>query len=149
MKIKDLLEDISTPFCTIEKRETVKQALKLMSENHLSGLVVMEEKEPQGIFTERDLVRCHTLFPDKEISRIFIKDVMTTTRIVVEPENTVNDAMGMMIKARIRHLPVVHQREIIGILCLEDLAKIHVGELTHELHYLKDYISDLQDAAHD
>jgi IMP dehydrogenase len=55
----------------------------------------------------------------------------------------------MMIKAKIRHLPVVSWGQIKGMLCLEDLVKKHVGVLTQELHYLKDYISDLQDAAHD
>ncbi len=58
-------------------------------------------------------------------------------------------ALVVMIKAKIRHLPVLFQGQIKGMLCLEDLAKKHVRVLTQELHYLKDYISDLQDAAHD
>jgi IMP dehydrogenase len=149
MQVKTLLEKDSGSFHTIEQDQTVEQGLKLMSGYSVSALVVITQDAPQGIFTERDLVRCHILFPDKPVSKVAIKDVMTSKLIVVEPEDTINDAMGMMIKAKIRHLPVVSGGQIKGMLCLEDLVKKHVGVLTQELHYLKDYISDLQDAAHD
>jgi signal-transduction protein with cAMP-binding, CBS, and nucleotidyltransferase domain len=149
MKVKVLLEEYSGHFHTIEQDETVEQALKLMSGYSVSALVVMTGEVSQGIFTERDLVRCHIIFSDKEIKEILVKDVMTSKLIVAEPEDTIEDAMGMMIKAKIRHLPVVEDGQIKGMLSLEDLVKKHVGVLTQELHYLKDYISDLQDAAHD
>jgi len=149
MKVKDLLEDCSRSFHSIEQDQTVGQALKLMSGYNVSALVVMTEDESQGIFTERDLVRCHIIFTDKNINEILIKEVMTSKLIVAEPEDTIEDAMGMMIKAKIRHLPVVSSGKIKGMLCLEDLVKKHVSVLNKELHYLKDYISDLQDAAND
>lgn len=149
MKVKDLLEDCSRSFHSIEQDQTVGQALKIMSGYNVSALVVMTEDESQGIFTERDLVRCHIIFTDKNINEILIKEVMTSKLIVAEPEDTIEDAMGMMIKAKIRHLPVVSSGKIKGMLCLEDLVKKHVSVLNKELHYLKDYISDLQDAAHD
>jgi len=149
MKVKDLLEDCASHFHTIEQDQTVEQALKLMSGYNVSALVVMTKEASQGIFTERDLVRCHIIFPDKDIKEISVKDVMTSKLIVAEPGDTIEDAMGMMIKAKIRHLPVVSDGQIKGMLSLEDLVKKHVSVLNKELHYLKDYISDLQDAAHD
>ncbi|CCK78564.1 MULTISPECIES: CBS domain-containing protein [Desulfobacula] len=149
MKVKNLLKDNAGCFHIIDQDQTVEQALKLMSGYSVSALVVMTKTASQGIFTERDLVRCHILFPDRNISTIQIKEVMTSKLIVVEPEDTIDNAMGMMIKAKIRHLPVVSDGRIKGMICLEDLVKKHVGVLTQELHYLKDYISDLQDAAHD
>jgi IMP dehydrogenase len=75
--------------------------------------------------------------------------MMSQKLIVAEPEDTIEEAMGMMMTARIRHLPVVCEGRVQGLLCLEDLVKNHIKTLTRELHYLKDYISDLQDAAHD
>lgn len=149
MKVKDLLEDFSRSFHSIGQDQTVEQALKLMSGYNVSALVVMTDDESQGIFTERDLVRCHIIFTDKNIKEILVKEVMTSKLIVVEPEDTIEDAMGMMIKANIRHLPVVSEGKIKGVLSLEDLVKKHVSVLNKELHYLQDYISDLQDAAHD
>ncbi len=149
MKVKDLLETCSGSFHTLEGDQTVEQALQLMLGHKVSGLVVTGKDISLGIFTERDLVRCHLLFPGRQINTIFVKEVMTAKLIVAEPCDTIDDAMGMMMKATIRHLPVVDKGQIMGMLCLEDLVKTHVGALTQELHYLKDYILDLQDAAHD
>ncbi|MCK5162733.1 MAG: CBS domain-containing protein [Desulfobacula sp.] len=149
MKVKDCMEDCASHFHTIEQDQTVEQALRLMSGYNVSALVVMSKEASQGIFTERDLVRCHIIFSDKDIKEILIKDVMTSKLIVTEPDDTIEDAMGMMIKAKIRHLPVVFEGQIKGMLSLEDLVKKNVSVLNKELHYLKDYISDLQDAAYD
>jgi len=149
MKVKDLLEACGSHFHSITQDETVDQAIKQMSGYTVSALVVMTEEVPQGIFTERDLLRCHILFPDKNIKEIPVKNVMTSKLIVVETNDTIEDAMKMMIKAKIRHLPVIADGKIKGVLSLEDLVGKHVGDLNRELHYLRDYISDLQDAAHD
>jgi signal-transduction protein with cAMP-binding, CBS, and nucleotidyltransferase domain len=149
MKVKDCLEECASHFHTIEQDQTVEQALRLMSGYNVSALVVMTKEVSQGIFTERDLVRCHIIFSDKDIKEILIKDVMTSKLIIAEPEDTIEDAMGMMIQAKIRHLPVVSDGKIKGMLSLEDLVKKNISILNKELHYLKDYISDLQDAAHD
>ncbi len=161
MKIKDLLEGGNKghggkgSFLSIGQEGLVPDTLKQMADNGVSALVVMDGADGSngpravGIFTERDLVRCYTLFCGRTIDGIKIKDVMTTALIVAEPEDTVETAMAMMIRAKIRHLPVVGDKQIIGMINLEDLVKVHVGALTQELHYLKDYISDLQDAAHD
>jgi len=149
MKIKDLLKDYTGNFHTISQDQTVAMALRLMSGYNVSALLVMTEESSQGIFTERDLVRCHVLFSDKNVNDILIRDVMTSKLIVAEPEDTIEDAMGMMIKAKIRHLPVIFDGQIKEMFSLEDLVKNHVSVLNRELHYLKDYISDLQDATHD
>jgi IMP dehydrogenase len=149
MKVNDLLEECSSHFHSIAQDQTVEQAIKQMSAYTVSALVVITEEVSQGIFTERDLLRCHILFPDKDIREIPVKDVMTKKLIVAETNDTIEDAMKMMIKAKIRHLPVISEGRIKGVLNLENLVKKHVGDLTKELHYMRDYISDLQDAAHD
>ncbi len=149
MKVKDISGNCSRSFHTIEQDQDVAHALKLMSGYNASALMVMDNDIPRGIFTERDLVRCHIVFPDKDVHEIAVKDVMTTKLIVADPEDSIEDAMKMMIKAKIRHLPVIADGKIKGMLCLEDLVREHVGVLTKELHYLRDYISDLEDAAYD
>lgn len=151
IRVRDILENDAGGFHSLTAGQTVAEAVQQMAGYGVSALVVMDEekKRPQGIFTERDLVRCHTLFPDKTMDRVAIRDVMTTRLIVAEPGDTVEDAMAMMSQAKIRHLPVVSEKKVVSLIALEDLVKSHVGALTRELHYLKDYISDLQDAAHD
>ena len=148
MKVKEILRDCRA-FHSIAQEQTVEQALQMMLAYSVSALLVKTKDGLHGIFTERDLVRCHILFPDKAINQIPVKDVMTSQLLVADPEDTIDEAMGMMIQAKIRHLPVVSDGQINGMLCLEDLVKKHVGHLNQELHYLKDYISDLQDATND
>ena len=149
MKVKDLIKNDTGLFYTVKGNQTVSHALQQMSGYGISAVVVMANEMPVGIFTERDLVRCQILFPKEQTDQVTIDKVMTSKLIVAEQQDSVDAAMAMMIKARIRHLPVVGDKKIIALVALEDLVKAHVGELTQELHYLKDYISDLQDAAHD
>lgn len=149
MQVKNLLEKETRPFYTIAAAESVTAALKIMAGYSVSALLVLEEDRTAGIFTERDLLRCHVLFPEKSVTDITVTSVMTRHLIVAEPEDEIQDAMRMMIKAGIRHLPVIEDTAIKGILGLEDLVKHHVGALTQELHYLQDYVTDLQDAAQD
>jgi len=149
MKIKDLIKNDTGHFYTVKGDQTVSHALQQMSAYGVSAVVVMSDGMPAGIFTERDLVRCQILFPDDRTDQVTIDKVMTSKLIVAEEQDSVDAAMAMMITARIRHLPVVGDKKIIALVALEDLVKAHVGALTQELHYLKDYITDLQDAAHD
>nr|WP_319392366.1 CBS domain-containing protein [uncultured Desulfobacter sp.] len=149
MTLGDLIKNDAGHFYTVEVTQTVSHALQQMSAYGVSAVVAMTGETPAGIFTERDLVRCQILFPDKRADQVTIDKVMTSKLIVAKPQDSVDAAMGMMIKAKIRHLPVVGDKKIIALVALEDLVRAHVGALTQELHYLKDYISDLQDAAYD
>ena len=149
LKVKHLLSSSSHPVHLMDSDKTVADALRLMTGHGLSALIVKDGQNYAGIFTERDVLRCHVLFPDTPVSDVKVRDVMTTRLIVAETEDEVRDAMGMMIKAGIRHLPVVSRGNLVGMLALEDLVKQHVGALTQELHYLQDYITDLHAAGQD
>ena len=97
-----------------------------------------------------------TTFRQVETDRVIARDYPSLARAVSVLANpqirnvaTVggkNASLGEMIKADIRHLPVVVNNQIAGMLTISDLVKYHVGELTAELHYLQDYITDLHDA---
>lgn len=149
MFIKNLIADINPGFSSIDKDQSVRDALSTMAKDGSSAVLVMDKTIPQGIFTERDLVRCHTEFEGQGLEEIKVDAVMTSSLIVSEPEDRIDEAMAMMTKARIRHLPVIEGGTVTCVVSLEDLVRRHVGELTRELHYLKDYISTLQDAVHD
>ena len=149
MLVKELLRKEKQQVKTLDSQESVDEALKIMSAYHLSAVLIMDGEKIGGIFTERDLVRCHLIYPDTSVKEIPLGKVMSEKLIVAELEDEIKDAMAMMIKAKIRHLPVVSDGEILGILSLEELVKSHVGALTQELHYLQDYVTDLQDAVND
>jgi IMP dehydrogenase len=134
---------------TIPAQRTVEDAIVQMTERRTSALIVMDGGQPVGIFTERDVLRCHVAWRHRLFREMPLTEAMTEKLIVAQPGDLVSSAMAMMIKADIRHLPVVEDRRIALMLTISDLVKHHVGELTAELHYLQEYITDLQDAVQD
>jgi len=149
MEIRTLIAARPSDLPFICGDNTVADAMDLMAGKGLTAVLIGSGDRTSGIFTSKDLLRCRRNFPDRDMLGIRIDEVMTQKLVVAEPGDTVEQAMAMMIKAGIRHLPVVEDRRITSLVGLEDLVRSHVVALTQELHYLKDYISDLQDAAHD
>jgi signal-transduction protein with cAMP-binding, CBS, and nucleotidyltransferase domain len=149
MRVRDVMKQKRRVVHTIPAELTAEDAIVQMTEQQASAVIVMDGETPVGIFTERDVLRCHVIWRGRLFREMPLKEAMTGKLIVAQPDDLVSSAMAMMIKADIRHLPVVEARHISGMVTISDLVKHHVGELTAELHYLQDYISDLQDAAQD
>jgi IMP dehydrogenase len=149
MRVRDVIKQKRRLVHTIPARLTAEDAIVQMTQQGTSALIVMDAETPVGIFTERDVLRCHVAWRHRLFRQMPLGEAMTAKLIVAQPDDLVSSAMAMMIKADIRHLPVVENQRIACMLTISDLVKHHVGELTAELHYLQDYITDLQDAVHD
>lgn len=149
MRVQDVMQHKRRVIHTVAARETAEDAIVQMTEQQTSALIVMDGDTPVGIFTERDVLRCHVAWRKRLFREMPLHEAMTAKLIVARPGDLVSSAMAMMIKADIRHLPVVEDQHIAAMLTISDLVKHHVGELTAELHYLQDYITDLQDAVQD
>lgn len=149
MRVQDVLKQSSRMVHTIAVDQTAEDAIVQMTEQQTSALIVMDGEKPVGIFTERDVLRCHVAWRGRLFRDMPLREAMVAKLIVAQPEDLVSSAMAMMIQADIRHLPVVKDRRITAMLTISDLVKHHVGALTAELHYLQEYITDLQDAVQD
>jgi len=149
MRVRDAMKRKSRAVHTIAAAQTAEDAIVRMTEQKTSALIVMDGERPAGIFTERDVLRCHVAWRDRLFREMPLREAMTSELIVAQPDDLVSSAMAMMIKADIRHLPVVENQRIAVMLTISDLVKHHVGELTAELHYLQEYITDLHDAVQD
>ncbi|WP_319407552.1 CBS domain-containing protein [uncultured Desulfosarcina sp.] len=149
MRVQDVIKKKRHVVHTIPAQRTVEDAIVQMTERRTSALIVMDGEQPAGIFTERDVLRCHVAWRHRLFREMPLSEAMTDKLIVAQPDDLVSSAMAMMIKADIRHLPVVEDQRISLMLTISDLVKHHVGELTAELHYLQEYITDLQDAVQD
>ena len=149
MKISEMLDRSHSAFIRMDPGQSVMAAVTVMADRGASAVLVMANGLPNGIFTEKDLIQCLSRHPETPLPEIPVESVMSDSLIVAESGDTVDEAMSMMIKADIRHLPVVDNDRVCAMVGLEDLVRCHVGTLTKELHYLKDYISNLQDAVHD
>jgi len=142
MKVASLLKDRSRKVVALDADATVEDAIRLMNKRKISALIVREKRATVGIFTERDVVRCYVAKDGKKKFReIALRDAMTTDLIVAEPGDDICDIMSIMVDKNIRHLPVVEEGKVIGMLSIRDIIQNQVKRLTSEIHHLKDYIS--------
>jgi len=149
--LKELLPEKGRGVVALFDDQTVETAIGHMALKKASAIIVMKKGggQPVGIFAERDVLRCHLKHPSRSFDEIRLSEAMTRRLIVAQSSDQVQDAMAMMIKADIRHLPVIKERELIGMLTISDLVEHLVGSLTAEIHYLQEYIDNLHDAGQD
>ena len=149
MKVHDLLREKARPVYTIASNQSVDDAVNLMSCKKASALIVTENDLPVGIFAERDVFRHYLRDKTAALSETALRHAMTDNLIAAEPEDDVSRVMAIMLKADIKHLPVMKANKLIGMLTLHDLVEHRIASLIEEIHQLKDYIDDLHDAGRD
>jgi CBS domain-containing protein len=140
--VKDIIGPAHKDIISIGKDKTVADAVSLMVEDEVGALVVIDGGKPVGMFTERDVLKCWTRKGDRHFKEIVISEVMTTNLIIAESEDDLCYVTTIMIKNRIRHLPVLEKNKLVAMLSIRDVVKAQVTDLRAENHYLKDYISD-------
>ena len=142
MMVKQILGPINTSIISIEKDKSVADAIYQMVENEVGALIVVDNDKPVGMFTERDVLKSWTRKGNVLFKDIKVSEVMTTNLIICEIEDDLCYVTTIMIKNRIRHLPIVENTKIVAMLSIRDVVKAQVSDLRAENHYLKDYISD-------
>ena len=123
-KVKDVM---TTTVITIESNKTVAEATALMAENDVSNLIVMDNNTPIGIVTERDFVR-RVLAKDKP-SKTKISEIMSTPLKLIDPDASLKEAARIMVRKRIRRLPVIKDNKLVGIITTSDFAR-HLSKKT-------------------
>jgi len=140
MKVNDILRRKGESIISISPEATVYDALKLMAEKNLGGLLVMKGNQLTGIFTERDYARKIILLGrasrDTPITEVMTAHVRTVTR-----ETDINECMRMMTEKTIRHLPVVEEGRVVGIISIGDVVKLLIEEQQGIIEHLESYIS--------
>ncbi len=141
--VKEIIGDVEKEIVSLHKDRTVADAVSILVENEIGALVVVDsEGKPVGMFTERDVLKCWTRKGERHFKDISISEVMTTNLIIVEADDDLCYVTTIMIKNRIRHLPILEKNKLIAMLSIRDVVKAQVTDLRAENHYLKDYISD-------
>ena len=110
-----------------------------MVEANVGALLVTDQGKTTGIVTERDYLRRVTLEgrTDKETP---VREIMSSPLIVAPPEMTIDECMALMTDRRIRHLPVVENGEVVGIVSIGDIVKSKSTQQSYEIQYLHEYI---------
>jgi IMP dehydrogenase len=141
MKVRDLLETKGKDIVSIDANNSVDDAIRSMNARKISAIMVMEKGNVVGIFTERDVVRSYIATGGKSFKDILVRDSMIKDLIVAVPDEDLHEVSATMVEKNIRHLPVVDNGKVIGMLSIRDIIQTQVTKLTSEIHYLKDYIT--------
>ena len=139
-KISEILESKGEMVLTVGINESVLDAINLMAQVNIGAVLVQEEDRIAGIFTERDYLQRIAL---KSLSSrdTRVGDVMTTPVVSADPADSVQQCMETMTTCRCRHLPVVKNGELLGIVSIGDLVKKMLDVKQAEVEHLNQYIT--------
>lgn len=137
--VKQLLQEKGHDFKKVEPNESVYDAMQIMSTNNIGAVLVMQDDRLIGILTERDFSRKSYLL-DKPINEILVKEIMTRQVAYVSPDYTNKDCMALITEMRVRHLPVLDNDHVVGIISIGDLVKDTISEHQFIIHQLERYI---------
>jgi CBS domain-containing protein len=125
---------------TIALETSVYDALQKMSNREVGALVVLEEKEIRGLLSERDYAR-KVILQGRHSKDTQVQEIMTRRVITVEPQQTVEACMVLMTDKRIRHLPVIEEGRLIGIVSIGDIVKAVIEAQRLTIEELESYIT--------
>ena len=139
-RLAEILDDKGSNVFAIDADASVFEAVQRMVEKNTGSLLVTENGDIAGIVTERDYLRrvaLHELDPRETP----VREVMSSPLIVVTPETSVDECMALMTDRRIRHLPVVEDGSVVGVVSIGDLVKFKSQQQSFEIQYLTQYIT--------
>ena len=125
---------------SVDPQDTVLDSLKLMSEKRVGAMLVMDGDKLVGIVTERDYAR-KVILEGKSSKDTTVSEIMSSKVLCVTPDRTVDECMALMTDKRARHLPVVDQKRVVGVVSIGDLVKAMISEQQILIDQLQNYIA--------
>ncbi|MGC8829880.1 MAG: CBS domain-containing protein [Verrucomicrobiia bacterium] len=124
---------------TISPEATVFEAIKMLSDKNIGALLVMEGEKLVGILSERDYTRKVALL-GRSSKETRVRDIISTNLITVTPQHTVEECMRLMTEHKVRHLPVVENQKVVGIVSIGDLVNWIIKAQNHIIQQMENYI---------
>jgi len=125
---------------SLDPEALVYDAIEMMANKHVGALLVTSDGKLVGIISERDYAR-KVILQERSSKQTQVKEIMTSSVIVVRPDQTIEDCMRLMTENRIRHLPVVENEKVLGVVSIGDLVKWVVSAQAETIHQLQHYIA--------
>jgi len=138
--VKHLLDTKQVRIISVSENTSVLDALKVMTDKNISAVLVMEGPQLSGIFTERDYAR-KIILQGKSSKNTLISEAMTANPITIKLSDTIDYCMELMTDKHIRHLPIVENDEVKGMLSIGDLVKFIIADQKQTISQLESYIS--------
>ena len=138
--VRQILSNKGNDVWTINKDARVVEAIGLMAEKNVGAILVVDGKDTVGIISERDYTRADAR-PDKIAKEMYVHEIMTPDPICVKVENTAAECMALMTDKYIRHLPVLDNDEMVGLISIGDVVKSVISHQEFTIHQLESYIT--------
>ena len=139
MTIARLIAERDQQIVHCSPSDSVHEAARLLAERRIGALPVLEGNRVAGIFSERDLLYCVASHGEEALALV-VADVMTAPPITVDPATGALDALDLMTRRRIRHLPVIENGRLTAFVSIGDLVKYRIGLIESEAQAMRDYI---------
>jgi CBS domain-containing protein len=138
--VNQLLQNKGFDILSIDANESVLKALEIMAEHGIGSLLVMDGDKVAGLFSERDYARS-IILKGRTSKDTRVKEIMTSQVVVVTPEQSIEECMAIMTEKRVRHLPVMKDDKLVGIISIGDLVKAIIEEQQFMIEQLVSYIN--------
>ena len=138
--VGQILEEKGNAVWSVRPDDTVFDSIRMMADKGIGSLLVMDDDRLVGIVTERDYAR-KVILEGKSSKNLAVRDVMTTRVLCVTPDRTVDECMALMTDKRARHLPVLDQKKVVGLVSIGDLVKATIAEQQILIDQLQHYIA--------
>jgi CBS domain-containing protein len=139
MKVSDILSTKGGNVWSIAPGASVFDAMKLMAEKGIGALIVREGERVAGVISERDYAR-KVILEGRSSPTTQVREIMTAHVLYAGPEQTIEECMAVMTDKRVRHLPVLEQGRLIGVISIGDLVKAIISEQQFRIEQLEQYI---------
>jgi len=139
MTVQAILQGKGAQVVSVSPGDTVGNVARVLADRRIGAVLVRQESKVVGVFSERDIVRGLARYGAQSLERP-VSDLMTHDVITCKPSESVHDVMERMTARRIRHLPVVDNGQLIGIVSIGDLVKERIEEAEREAQDLREYI---------
>ena len=139
-KVSQILQGKQSGVVTVPQEAPVLEVIRLMAEHHIGSVLVMRSGELIGIATERDYAR-KVILQGRSSHDTPVSVIMSSPVTCVTPDHTVNDCMEIMTDRHLRHLPVKHEGQVVGMVSIGDLVKAVIEDQQLELDQLQRYIA--------
>lgn len=138
-KIKDILRHKTADVWTIGPDDTVYRALEVMAEKNVGALPVIDAERLIGIFSERDYAR-KCILTGRHSEETPVRDLMSSPVVTIDPDFSIDECLAMMTDRQFRHLPVVIDGRLVGMVSIGDIGKWIISEQRSEIRDLEGYI---------
>lgn len=137
--VKHILERKGNEVTSVSPDESVYNALKIMAEKNIGAVLVLEDGNVAGIFSERDYAR-KIVLTGKASKETPVKDIMTAKVAVVSPDKSIEECMFIMTEKHFRHLPVMHDEKLVGLISIGDVVHALIDKKQFIINELVKYI---------